>query len=652
MRSRLERVRYSVMLLVGLAALALIGVADVSAAAFRSFSTPRAPISRSMVAPKLQKMAVPRTGKVIKPSANLKKFVAPGRNFKPVRGNDTGLQVGKTPGGVKPIDPKLGTNIGSVNPKGPTWPGRGPKPTGPVAGTPNNPTGPGGRTTDGPNTPGTNNPTGPVTGTPTGPGNDRPPGRNPPRPNGPGIGPGIGPGVIIGTGVAPIFPIGPTGPASATPALSTPPGAFGPPGGPQGPRGPVSGINIPPANENRFVKNEVVLELAGTLSPAAMTQLLARHRLVRLEQQTLALTNTTVLRVRITDGRAVRDVLRGLAGEMRLLQSGQPNYLFSTSQAATPEFAPPPRAMPAPTPAAAAAAALPGRGDPAQYALAKLNLSEAHSLALGSNVLVAVIDSGIDLGHPELAGVVAGSYDALGTAEKPHNHGTAVAGAIAARSRLLGIAPAARILAIRAFGATRTSAEATTFAILKSVEYATSHQARVINMSFAGPFDPGLARHLAAAYAKGAVLIAASGNFGAKSPPQYPASDPHVIAVTATDAEDKLFVAANRGEHVAIAAPGVDILLPGAQANYWMASGTSFAAAHVSGVAALILSRQTGLAPDAVRQILLATARDLGEPGRDPLFGAGLADAYRAILAVEPATVGAPTPTPVAAGQQ
>jgi hypothetical protein len=661
------------MLLAGLAALAAIGVADVSAATFRSFSVSRTPIARPMVAPKLQKMAVPRTGKIVKPSANLKKFT-PKRRLNIVRGNDLGPQVGRPPGGVKPVDPKPGA-IGSLNPTGPTGPTRstGTKPTGPVVGTPtnpNSPTGPSGRTTDGPTTPpaGTSNPnrpTGPVAGTPTNPttpGSDvgRPPGRNPPNPTNPDGprpprpgGPVIGPGVIIGTGVAPVLPIGPIGPAGAAPASPPPPGAFGPPGGPQGPRGPVAGINIPPANENRFVKNEVVLEVAGSFPPAVMTQLLARHRLARLEQQTLALTGTTMLRVRITDGRPVRDVLRGLAAEMQLLRSGQPNYLFTASQAAPSAggvvpsvapsgFAPPPQALPTPTPVAAAAAALLTKGDPAQYTLVKLNLAEAHNLTLGSNVVVAVIDSGIDLGHPELAGVVAGSYDALGTAERPHNHGTAVAGAIAARSRLLGVAPAARILAIRAFSATKSSAEATTFAILKGVEYATAQQARVINMSFAGPYDPGLARHLAAAYAKGAVLIAASGNFGAKSPPQYPASDPYVIAVTATDAEDKLFAAANRGEHVAIAAPGVDILLPGAHANYWMASGTSFAAAHVSGIAALILSRQTGLSPDAVRKILLATARDLGDPGRDPLFGAGLADAHRAVLAIEPATIAAP----------
>jgi subtilisin family serine protease len=288
------------------------------------------------------------------------------------------------------------------------------------------------------------------------------------------------------------------------------------------------------------------------------------------------------------------------------------------------------------TPAVATAAAIPAGGDPAQYALAKLRLGEAHMLATGDRVLVAVIDSGIDLSHPELAGAIAGSFDALGKAEKPHQHGTAIAGAIAAHARLMGAAPAAKILAIRAFGASSAGAQATTMAILKSVEYASVRQARIINMSFAGPADPALSRELAAAKAKGAVLIAASGNFGPKSPPQYPAADPNVIAVSATDADDKMFFASNIGPHIAVAAPGVDILLPSPGNEYRLISGTSFSAAYVSGVAALMLQRAPGLTPDAVRKILQDTAKDLGPAGKDPEFGAGLVDAYQAIMAVQP----------------
>jgi subtilisin family serine protease len=115
----------------------------------------------------------------------------------------------------------------------------------------------------------------------------------------------------------------------------------------------------------------------------------------------------------------------------------------------------------------------------AQYALAKLNVPQAHRLATGEKVLVAVIDSGIDMAHPEIEGLVAGSYDPLNSAKPAHDHGT--------DGRLTGISPAAHILAIRAFDATGAAAEGTTLTLLRSIDWAVSHGARVINMSFAGP---------------------------------------------------------------------------------------------------------------------------------------------------------------------
>ena len=102
-------------------------------------------------------------------------------------------------------------------------------------------------------------------------------------------------------------------------------------------------------------------------------------------------------------------------------------------------------------------------GDPAQYALAKLRLPQAHTLAHGANVTVAVIDFGIDVKHPELADAHVDCFDALDGKEGPHAHGTGIAGAIVAHARLMGSAPAARILAIRAFGAAPKGAESTSF---------------------------------------------------------------------------------------------------------------------------------------------------------------------------------------------
>jgi subtilisin family serine protease len=374
----------------------------------------------------------------------------------------------------------------------------------------------------------------------------------------------------------------------------------------------------------RMITNEIIAEIDA----AQADGMARRHRLARIEAQNFPLLGSTIGRFRITDGRSVRTVQAELASDTDV-RSVQPNFRYLLQDQKT--------------------APAPSEGDPAQYALAKLRLPQAHALARGDNVIVAVIDSGIDVGHPELAGAIADTFDALGSKEGPHVHGTGIAGVIVAHARLMGSAPLAKILAIRAFGATSNGAESSSFVILKSLDYAAAHGARIVNMSFAGPKDPVIERGLAAATAKGMVLVAASGNAGAKSPPLYPAADPDVIAVSATDASDKLFPASNRGAYIAIAAPGVDIFLPAPDGKYQMTSGTSFSAAYISGLAALMLERDPALKPEQLRTILTKTARDLGAPGRDDLFGAGEADAYAAVSAVQidpVPTAAAPEPTP------
>jgi subtilisin family serine protease len=228
---------------------------------------------------------------------------------------------------------------------------------------------------------------------------------------------------------------------------------------------------------------------------------------------------------------------------------------------------------------------------------------------------------------------VTDSFDALGSGEGPHVHGTGIAGAIASHARLMGAAPAVHLIAIRAFGQGSVGVESSSFVVLKSLDHAVSQHAQIINMSFAGPKDALIERAINAVASRGIAMIAASGNAGAKSPPLYPAANPHVIAVSATDARDKLFEASNRGSYVALAAPGAEIFLPAPDQKYQITSGTSFAAAYVSGVAALMLERNPALKPDDLRAILTRTARDLGSPGRDDLFGAGEADAYAAVEA-------------------
>jgi hypothetical protein len=374
---------------------------------------------------------------------------------------------------------------------------------------------------------------------------------------------------------------------------------------------------------SRTIPGEIVAEIDGALSEAQADELARRHGLRRVGSQLFPLIGATIGLFRITDRRSAETVSRELATEASVL-SVQPNFRYLLQEAN----------------------AVPAEGDPAQYALPKLRLPEAHTLSRGANVRIAVIDSGIDVQQPELAGSIAETFDALGSKEGPHVHGTGVAGAIVAHARLMGAAPAAKLLAIRAFGQAAGGAESNSFVILKALDYAAMHGAQVVNMSFAGPKDALIERAIAATATRGIVMVAAAGNAGAKSPPLYPAANPNVIAVSATDAEDKLFSASNRGSYVALAAPGVDIFLPAPDNKYQMTSGTSFSAAYISGVAALVLGRNPALRFDGLRATLMKTAHDLGSPGRDDLFGAGEADACAAVQAVSVAPA-----APVAASE-
>jgi hypothetical protein len=383
---------------------------------------------------------------------------------------------------------------------------------------------------------------------------------------------------------------------------------------------PRSGV--PPVGERRFVPNEVVVGLASNISQRELDALAQRHRLAVIESHDIPLIGTTYYRWRITDGANVSDVIRALEID-GVVRHAQPNYRFTLAQA-------PVASLP---PAPATRAELDAG---AQYASAKLHLGEAHRFATGEKVLVAVIDSAIDTSHPEIIDAVADRFDAIAPMGSVNPHGTGMAGAIVARNKLMGVAPNVRLLAIRAFNGEGDKTEATTLSLLTGIDWAVSHGARVINMSFAGPYDPDIARGLAAAKQKGVVLIAAAGNAGPKSPPLYPAADRNVIAVTAIDADNRLLSVANRGKYIAVAAPGVDVLVPAPRRAYQLTTGTSVAAAEVSGIAALLVELKPSITPEEVRKILQSTAFALGRKGPDDQFGAGLADAERAVMALSP----------------
>jgi subtilisin family serine protease len=353
-------------------------------------------------------------------------------------------------------------------------------------------------------------------------------------------------------------------------------------------------FDAPAPDETRIVPNEVILDILPSVSEAALDHIAARNEMTRLEAITVRLTGRTLHRWRITGNRSVRDTIIRLATNERVIAGAAPNYLYEFTQ----------QLASAPS-----------------YVVQKLNLPEARRHATGEKVLVALIDSGVDASHPALAGAIVDGFNALPDNE-PHPHGTAMAGGI------VSVAPNAKIIPVRVFGA---QVKANTFNIIKGFDWAAKRGARIVNMSFTGPTDRRLRQLLLAASEAGIILVAAAGNAGPKAPPAFPAAEPNMIAVTATDHNDELFSEANRGDYIAVAAPGVDILVPAPDAAYQITTGTSIAAAEASGLAALMIERDPKLKQAGVRRILMDTAKDLGPTGHDPDFGAGLVNALGAV---------------------
>lgn len=383
--------------------------------------------------------------------------------------------------------------------------------------------------------------------------------------------------------------------------------------------------------------DEVVVVLDETQAPNVEFAVAQQYRLVRLEGQSISLLQSRVQRYRIGDRRSPDEVIAAMQGDPRI-SLAQPNFLYRQQKDKA---------------GAKRAPAANNTLNMLQYAPEKMRLGPAHQLATGQATLVAVIDSGIETTHPELQGAIIRTFNAVGDQTgKADAHGTAIAGIIAARGQLTGIAPAAGLLAARAFFPERGQALTTTFILLRAIEWSHANKARVFNLSFAGPKDDLIHKILIAVHSRGTILIAAAGNAGPAAPAAYPAAYPQVLAVTAVNKTDHLYEKANQGDYIEISAPGVDILVPVPRAGYDVLSGTSFAAAHVSGLVALMLERNIGLTSEEIRAHLTSTAQDLGPKGHDTLFGAGHANALNAVRAAIIGGNGANEAAPSATGAE
>lgn len=272
------------------------------------------------------------------------------------------------------------------------------------------------------------------------------------------------------------------------------------------------------------------------------------------------------------------------------------------------------------------------RGAP-QYGLIKPGFPKAWDRVRGKSIRVAVLDSGIQAGHPEFRGRIAVQRDFVdndATAEDSSGHGTHVAGTIGAGTgNGAGVASGAFASSLVIGKFIGSNGSGTVADEIDAIVWAVNNGSHVINMSFgARGYVQSEQDALTFAANRGVVTVGAAGNSNSNIE-EYPAAYPNVVAVAATDSSDQRASFSNFGNWVDISAPGVRIVstVPG---GYGYKSGTSMSTPHVSSLAALL--RNQGRSRDNIIARIQGTAVDLGAAGRDPYYGHGRIDAAKAIL--------------------
>ncbi|WP_053365634.1 S8 family serine peptidase [Bacillus sp. FJAT-27245] len=271
-----------------------------------------------------------------------------------------------------------------------------------------------------------------------------------------------------------------------------------------------------------------------------------------------------------------------------------------------------------------------------QWNLPEIGTEGGWVISRGSKkVTIALVDTGVDLDHPDLKNRLVTGYNVLAGNNNPdddNGHGTHVAGIIASETNngrgVAGITWFNKIMPVKAMG---KKGYGTTSDIAKGIYWAVDHGAKVINLSL-GNYQPSrvLKEAIDYAYKRDVVLVAAAGNDHSRQP-TYPASYPEVMAVSAVGQDGMLAEFSNHGTYVDVAAPGVYIPSTYFKNQYAALSGTSMASPHVAGLAGLVRSENPNLTNRQVTRIIKRSSADLGIPGRDAQYGNGLIDVNRAL---------------------
>lgn len=336
-----------------------------------------------------------------------------------------------------------------------------------------------------------------------------------------------------------------------------------------------------------------------------------------------------------TEGRPVADVLAELQADPAV-EYAEPNYVvhLAVDEVTTAVAVNDPKTGP-------------------QYSLDRMRVRDAWALSTGSARTVAVLDTGIDFGHPDLAGRVLAGHDFVnndGDARDDNGHGTWVSGIVGANTNdgfgIAGISWRDRILPVKIMNANGTGDSSD---LTAGIVWATDRGANVINMSVGGfPYSQYVHDAVRYAWGRGVVLVGAAGN-NAVEGPFYPASYPEVISVSASQVDDEFSSWSNYGADVDVSAPGASILTTNCAVckpveqdlsgdhRFTYISGTSFAAPNVAGVVALIWARYPTMTNAQVVDRLKTTVDDLGYAGWDNRYGRGRVNALRAVGGAAPA---------------
>ena len=247
----------------------------------------------------------------------------------------------------------------------------------------------------------------------------------------------------------------------------------------------------------------------------------------------------------------------------------------------------------------------------------------------GAGLRIGVLDTAVESGIPTLQGarIVQRSFLSPGAQHAGTEHGTAVAAILVGQApdEGHGLLPGAELDVGEVFArdaAGQPAAEV--LALVGGLNWLVEQRVPVINLSLAGDANMLVALALRRAAAQRMIVVAAAGNGGPAAPPAFPASEPSVIGVTAVDSRAQPYAAANRGDYIAFAAPGVRVWTPGADVAGSYDSGTSFATPYVTAAIGALIAREGVSSSTRAATILAATAIDLGAPGKDPVFGWGL----------------------------